>query len=74
MLRSSARCENVTACTEKNISMSEKVNIYEAGLKGRCPRCGKGKLLKGYLGSDLSVMNVVFHTRSQIRTMGPLYL
>jgi uncharacterized protein (DUF983 family) len=32
------------------MSMNEKVNIYVAGLKGRCPRCGKGKLLKGYLG------------------------
>jgi uncharacterized protein (DUF983 family) len=29
--------------------MNERVNIYAAGLMGRCPRCGKGKLLTGFL-------------------------
>lgn len=29
--------------------MQQPVSPYVAGLTGRCPRCGKGKLFKGFL-------------------------
>ena len=39
----------VTCLMENNDQNYPSVDPFQAGLRGRCPRCGEGDLLKGFL-------------------------